>query len=426
MNKAHFFTIELARHDQNASGEEHLHRLIAMDKVFYTDSRQFIDPSLLKNLTVGDKIYVGTHRLKDGTYWIHWIYNEAKGILEPKSAYINPLVTLLKLPLSLSLIAISIYAFLRLFESDINIWIILLLFILLAIPLAVGCWLLFSSIHKLFVKINRTMRNILWGLENIKQGKRSFCLPVDSTLLDKSSQTLCLPQAESGSDLDNIHPADLAQLDEISLCTLRGNITHVRAQRGFTGSGNSRRDYVDYAFSFRQNPLLFRAGFSTILEDFNPVFYRQHPFFLAENDTVNLVIDKNNHRILGIYNEEDGSAYLKISGLATSYQQLKNIYIAMGLSCLCAFIMVSGIALYEVWQQDGLLNKLVWMKEADTFIFFVITMFLIFSGIMLIIELLSLLIRKYSLNASRIVFARQILQLLKRHRNKSNHIQEIL
>lgn len=167
MKKIFFYDLPFVRHDLNAPSESQYRRILAGDKVFYTYRRQFLDAKVLNRLVSGDRVYIGAHQLVDGSYWLHWLVSEEKGMLQPKVADISKLRELLKLMGGLALIAPSFYAFFQMM----SLW--------LAVPLifvsCFGCWLSASSFHSLLVDTNSKMRRLLRGLEQVKTGDVSIC-----------------------------------------------------------------------------------------------------------------------------------------------------------------------------------------------------------------------------------------------------------
>ncbi len=60
-------------------GEDHRLR---PNVLFYRDD--FSDSeNLLARLAAGDRVKIGAHRLRDGSYWLHWLLHGTKGRLEP-------------------------------------------------------------------------------------------------------------------------------------------------------------------------------------------------------------------------------------------------------------------------------------------------------------------------------------------------------
>ncbi|HEL3992171.1 TPA: hypothetical protein UM055_003575 [Klebsiella pneumoniae] len=82
MKQTHYFTVNFTGFTTAASEEQSYLRLIAGEHAFYTDKRHFKDPSLFDRLRLGQPLHIGTCRLKDGSYWIHWL-SDGHILLEP-------------------------------------------------------------------------------------------------------------------------------------------------------------------------------------------------------------------------------------------------------------------------------------------------------------------------------------------------------
>lgn len=134
MKKIFFFDLPFVRHDLNAPSESQFRRILAGDKVFYTYSRQFLEANVLNRLVEGDRVYIGAHQLADGSYWLHWLASEEKGVLQPKVADISKLRATLKLMGGLGVIGASIYAAFQ--------WVSVWLMVLLLFVFCFGCWLM--------------------------------------------------------------------------------------------------------------------------------------------------------------------------------------------------------------------------------------------------------------------------------------------
>lgn len=419
MKKICFYDLPFVRHDQNAPSEAKLRRILAGDKVFYTYSKQFIDTKVLNRLIAGDRVYIGAHPLADGSYWLHWLVSEEKGSLQPKGTDINKSNVVLKVLGAMAVLGGSAYGYFH----WLNIWLMLLfLFVFIF-----GCWWLVSSFQTLLVSTSSRMRRLLQGLEQVKRGDVSVCHSPPHLLLGEPHEHPARRLSdEQDNDLDTLQADDLLLSDRVALTSVRGEATEVSARRGFTGSGKSRRDFVEYQFTCNAVRFSFCAGFNSLTEDLNPLFLRQHPFFLAANDPVNLVVNQQNGAVLGVCNERDGSAYLKVGGLAVSFNQMKLMYKVMLGSCTFLMVMLVFFIANDWWQQGGMPDKWDWLDAADMFYAFGLMSVLIFCVFMLLVEVSCWLIRKYSLGAARFAFARQMLTLFKHRRGIKAYIQEVV
>ncbi|WP_260513772.1 hypothetical protein [Serratia fonticola] len=414
MKKICFYELAFIRHDLNAPSESKLRRILAGDKVFYTYSKQFLDAKVLNQLVSGDRIYVGAHQLADGSYWLHWLVSPEKGELQPKLADISKPAALMKLVGAIMLMALSAVGYFQL----LNIWVMLLLFFVFIF----GCWWLVASLHTLMVGTSRHTLRLLKGLDSVKQGDTSLCLtttePGDGAPLRPASKELA-------NDLDTLQPNDLLLADKVTLTSVSGEAANVSARRDFTGSGKSRRDFIDYQFSCNGVGFLFRSGINTLMADLNPLFYRQHPFFLAEGDPLMLVVNQQDNAVLGLCNERDGSAYLKLGGIAVSFHQLKLMYKVMFGCCSFLLLMLVFFTLHDWWEQGGMPDRWDWLDAAGMFYDFALMSIMIFCLFMLLVEVCTWITRRNSLSAARFVFVRQLLVLFKKRSGGMPYIQEV-
>lgn len=418
MKKICFYDLPFVRHDQNAPSEGTLRRILAGDKVFYTYSKQFTDAKVLNRLVAGDRIYIGAHQLIDGSYWLHWLVSPEKGSLQPTLADIDKPAALMKLTGATLVLVLSALGYFQLP----NIWFMLLMFLVFTF----GCWWFVASFHRLLVGISCNTRRLLQGLESVKQGDTSMCRTATALLTGPGSGAPSLQASnERDNDLDTLQPSDFLLADKVTLTSVSGEAANVSAHRDFTGSGKSRRDFVEYHFSCNGVKYLFRSGFNSMTEGLDPLFYRQHPFFLAAEDPVMLVVNQQDNAVLGMCNERDGSAYLKLGGLAVSFHQLKLMYKVILGCCSLPMVMMVFITLHDWWEQGDMPDRWDWQYAAGMFYDFGLMSIMIFCVLMLVMEISCWVTRRNSLGAARFVFARQLLVLFKQRTGVKPYIQEV-
>lgn len=419
MKNIFFYDLPFVRHDLNASSESQFRRILAGNKVFYTYSQQFLDAKVLNQLVAGDRIYIGAHQLADGSYWLHWLVSPEKGLLQPKVVDLSKLKLTLKLLGASGVIGASAYGFFQ----WVNVW----LMVLFLFVFCFGGWWFASAFQGLLVGTSCKMRRLLRGLELVKSGDVSICHSATSVLVAASWNSSPTQQAndEQDNDLDTLQATDLRLSAQVTLASVSGVASEVSARRDFTGSGKNRRDFIDYQFTCNDTRFSFHSGFNTLTEDLNPLFFHQHPFFLAVNDPLTLVVNQQDNTVLGVCNERDGSAYLKVGGIAVSFQQMKLMYKLMAGICLFLMAMVVLFTANEWWEQGGIPDKWDWLDAVEMFYAFGLMSLMMFCIFMLLVELTNWLVRKHSLSAARFAFARQMLALFKRRRGAKNYIQEV-
>ncbi|MEY1636390.1 MFS transporter [Morganella morganii] len=419
MKKVCFFDLPFVRQDSNAPPEHNYRRIIAGDKVFYTFVSQFSDKTVLKKLQDGDRVFIGARPLADGSYWLHWLVSPEHGNLEPVTGPGN-MGNLKKLALALVMVIFSSWLF---FTQPTNV----IAALVLMIVFGGGLWMLASSVQALLVTNSRTMKQLLNGLAQVKAGNTGICSQAEYLLPGTAESTR---HRRTGDDrrfneLDSVRPEDYRYAEKLTLTGVQGPVTDLRSVRDFTGSGKSRRDYIEYYFLCNGIPFTLRNYYSSMTEDINPLFFRSHPFFIAGEDAVNLIVNQQKGVITGLYNERDHSAYLKPDGMAISSQQVKMMYKVFTGIFLVMMLMVMIFIFHDLWSIKGTPDKWDWLHAAKSLGGMALMFLMMISGILLLVEMVTLLVRKKSAGAARFVFVRQMLIQLRLRNGKNTVVQEI-
>ncbi|MEY1088720.1 hypothetical protein AB7160_07600 [Morganella morganii] len=419
MKKVCFFDLPFVRQDSNAPPEHNYRRIIAGDKVFYTFVSQFSDKTVLKKLQDGDRVFIGARPLADGSYWLHWLVSPEHGNLEPVTGPGN-MRNLKKLALALVMVIFSSWLF---FTQPTNV----IAALVLMIVFGGGLWMLASSVQALLVTNSRTMKQLLNGLAQVKAGNTGICSQAEYLLPGTAESTR---HRRTGDDrrfneLDSVRPEDYRYAEKLTLTGVQGPVTDLRSVRDFTGSGKSRRDYIEYYFLCNGIPFTLRNYYSSMTEDINPLFFRSHPFFIAGEDAVNLIVNQQKGVITGLYNERDHSAYLKPDGMAISSQQVKMMYKVFTGIFLVMMLMVMIFIFHDLWSIKGTPDKWDWLHAAKSLGGMALMFLMMISGILLLVEMVTLLVRKKSAGAARFVFVRQMLIQLRLRNGKNTVVQEI-
>ena len=387
------------RHDKNATGESLLRRILAGDKVFYTYSDQFADASVLEKLVSGDRVYIGAHQLNDDSYWLHWLVSEQKGTLQLQATdERQPSMLILQMVGSVVLSALALYGF-SWFSS---LW----MAAILALLLCFGGWGCFSAFCQLTTNATRRTRQSLQGFERVMHGDITLC------------QTSGTPPADRFDD----EPMP----DDPLLSCVSSIATRVSARREIIGNGEYQREVIDYQFSCRAGRLTFRTAVYPMQENLNPLLLREHPFFLAANDPLTLLIARPRNAVIGIYNRRDGSTYLnRPSGLAVSLQRLEWLYKTLAVCWLLFMLLPICFTLNDWWHQGGVPDKWDWLAAADTLGTLGVLGVMFCCGLMLLLEVAGWLARRDSLDAAGFVLARQKLALFKRRGGKQAYLQDV-
>lgn len=399
MKKIGFHHLSFIRHDKNATGEHLLRRILAGDKVFYTYSDQFADISVLDKLVAGEGVYIGAHQLADGSYWLHWLVSAEKGILQAQAVdEPNPSRLILQMVGSAGLIGLAVYGFTWLP----NLWVA----VILMLVLSCGIWGCFSSFTQWTMNASRRACQSLQGLEQVMHGDVALC--------------------QTSGVQPPVPSNDKLMSDQAILSCVQSIATRVSARREIIGSGEYQREVIDYQFSCSAGRLTFRTGVDPMIENLNPLLLREHPFFLAANDPVTLLVARPSNAVIGVCNERDGSAYLnRPSGLAVSLQRLKWLYKTLPICCLFLMLLLVCFTLNDWWHQGGVPDKWDWLDAADIFATVGLLSVMFCCGLMLLLEVAGWLARKDSVNAAGFVLARQKLALFKRSAGKPVYLQDV-
>lgn len=419
MKKVCFFDLPFIRQDNNAKPEHNYRRILAGDKVFYTFVSQFSDKTVLKKLRDGDRIFIGARPLTDGSYWLHWLVSPERGNLEPVTGTGN-VRNLKKLALALVMVIFSSWLFFTQLTNVIAGLVLMLVF-------GGGLWMLASSVQALLVANSRTMKQLLNGLTQVKAGNTAICSQAEYLLPGTAENTRHRQKGDDGrfNELDSVRPEDYRHAEKLTLTGVQGPVTDLRSVRDFTGSGKSRRDYIEYYFLCNGILFTLRNYYSSMTEDINPLFFRSHPFFIAGEDAVNLIVNQQKGVITGLYNERDHSAYLKPDGMAVSSQQVKMMYKVFTGIFLVMMLMVMIFICHDLWSIKGMPDKWDWLHAAKSLGGMALMFLMVISGILLLVEMVTLLVRKKSAGAARFVFVRQMLIQLRIRNGKNTVVQEI-
>ncbi|MBA7843686.1 hypothetical protein HV213_26070 [Klebsiella sp. RHBSTW-00484] len=306
MKNTHYFTINFTGFTTAACEEQNYLRLIEGERVFYTDKRYFKDPSLFECLKINQPLHIGTCRLRDGSFWIHWL-SDGNVLLEPHQQ-----------PLKggwffgvLALIAAGLVAFSSAY------W-ILIFTMLVVTSMLVST----RSLSCIFQNLSPKMYDLIAKMNLARRGDVSFCQVLNST-----------PPIPP----DNIPPlANDKTLQEYLLLEdgVISNSYYKIWGNKLNGKYYSLREGV--IFQFITPMLCFPAQFTWLVNSFtynlHPIVYRRHPPFLADGDKIITARQHGYNDIQALYNVSSGSIYLKNSLLHPGRQQMSLIYkIAYGL-----------------------------------------------------------------------------------------------
>lgn len=291
MGKIFFFKISYSEFYPDAHGNGLYRRLIYKDMVFYTDKRLYTNPDLLHFLHKDGYLYLATHRLANGHYWVHWLADDKGNVLNPQICNINKYKVLITTMLSLILGSSSITYLLSHF--DLSAYYSLCLLFMFILCIMVFLWFLDDTL----AVIHPASRVILNGLADIKNEIYSrFTPPPTTPYIDNKKVTL--PLTEEAHFISGV-----VLSPEMKTWSINANKT----TKYYTG------------IQFKCNNENLYACWGKGNSNFNrqrTIYMRYHPPFIAENDSVHCIIwksvnktDSKVMRVKKMYNLTDGSLY---------------------------------------------------------------------------------------------------------------------
>ena len=310
MKQTHYFTVNFTGFTTAASEEQSYLRLIAGEHAFYTDKRHFKDPSLFDRLRLGQPLHIGTCRLKDGSYWIHWL-SDGHILLEPsrQPLSIKKLLRPVGLVFFVCLIILACAPWLDIF--------LLLCFI----TMLVNPFGIFS-----FCSCNFSLRLRVLNakMQRTKQGDISFCQRLE--ILPATSERHP-PSANNEIAL----PKEFALEEGVILNSYYQIWFATRVRPYFIKEGA--------CFQLATRHSFFSARLTWLSDALNN---RCRPPFLADGDWVIAARRHGYDDLQALYNVSDGSVYLKNSPFHPGNQQMASIYkIAYGLVLIVMFFTLT-------------------------------------------------------------------------------------
>ncbi|MEG1113370.1 MAG: hypothetical protein RSE65_22000 [Hafnia sp.] len=304
MTNTHYFTLQFHGFSVGNNPESSYLRLITPHHTFYTDKVFFDESAGFDLLKPGSRIFMGTHRLNDGSYWIDWITD---GTATLNTAGAHP-------PLSRSLIRLftSIAAFFvsasMMFTSG---YLMMLLF--LAVTMTLLTYGL-EDLHTVCLRTSPRVRELLNRLEQAKRGDTKFCEDIGRSLL-----TLPFPDSmpEGFSDFG-------PQMSEI-----KHPVTAVRGGEWTSYISDNSGTALVYVCQGRPLSLYWRKGdpaWRSQLNKILPFFYKVHAPFISTGDHLLTIFNHHSNQAVGIYNFTDGCCYIINGNWYRSNQSVAAFY----------------------------------------------------------------------------------------------------
>lgn len=345
MNKPHYFTLRFHGFAVGNDPESSFLRLVTRHHTFYTDKRFFQDEAGFDQLQKESLLHLGTHRLKDGSYWIDWLTD---GTTTLETAGARPS---LRLPLSRLLTGVPAFF---ISGSMMFSWgfAFLMPLLFLAVTMMLLTWGL-SDVHAVCLRFSPRVRDLQARLEQAKRGDTAFCEDIGPALLNPP-----YPDAmpEGFSDFG-------PQLSEI-----KHTVSAVRSGEWKSYVADSSGAALVYVCQGRGLSLSWRMGDPALrsqLDKILPFFYRTHAPFISEGDHVLTIFNHHSNKAIGVYNFNDGGCYIANGNWYRSDQSMAAFYrgvlfiFAPGLMALM-LLFGAGFALSagDVWRWHSVCGAL--------------------------------------------------------------------
>ena len=306
MNKPHYFTLRFHGFAVGNDPESSFLRLVTRHHTFYTDKRFFQDEAGFDQLQKESLLHLGTHRLKDGSYWIDWLTD---GTTTLETAGARPS---LRLPLSRLLTGVPAFF---ISGSMMFSWgfAFLMPLLFLAVTMMLLTWGL-SDVHAVCLRFSPRVRDLQARLEQAKRGDTAFCEDIGPALLNPP-----YPDAmpEGFSDFG-------PQLSEI-----KHTVSAVRSGEWKSYVAASSGAALVYVCQGRGLSLSWRMGDPALrsqLDKILPFFYRTHAPFISEGDHVLTIFNHHSNKAIGVYNFTDGGCYIANGNWYRSDQSMAAFY----------------------------------------------------------------------------------------------------
>lgn len=165
-----FFHVTVEQCACQQTAPDNLVRIIASGQTFFFYRDDFSDSeNLLARLAAGDRVKIGAHRLRDGSYWLHWLLHGTKGLLEPDRTLKYKLKYFALLLLGAALAGGFPAAFFIMDREDS--WLTIVLFFIAIIAGLIGIGMVLFVGSELLLIAHRGRRRLLRALDRVLQGQ---------------------------------------------------------------------------------------------------------------------------------------------------------------------------------------------------------------------------------------------------------------
>lgn len=380
--KDYFLNVKLERCDfsQSKISPKGMVRLIASGKKFYLNEADFANSQdLLKRLKQGDELKICAELLKDGSFWVQWIYHDTKGRLEPERKF-----TLTAKQKKWLLIAFFLtviggwWSYFSLIYLEPNFFIIITMIISFGAVMA-GISYIGEKVYRYFQRTRPKHRKRIKALDKVI-AKQALIAPDGEQLIITGIKSAPLPSF-------TLSKKSFPQIKQSKVQRVRGIIQIHSINRLQIHSRNSETVIMQISCLINKHPF--------VLSYRERLFYSDHNLFLADGDDVELFFwqaeDKNSGPvILGVYNHTDNGAYSISGQMYIGHQRTYRLSLLItALVSIFVFSMVAGLSISDVYDNGNYWDKWDWYSIGDAFLGMGIIYGLIMSGFAFLIALFS-------------------------------------
>ncbi|MEQ5227094.1 hypothetical protein ABN220_15805 [Proteus cibi] len=380
--KDYFLNVKLERCDFNQSeiSPKGMVRLIASGKNFYLNDADFANSQdFLKRLIQDDELKICAELLKDGSFWVQWIYHDTKGRLEPERKFTLTAKQQKWLLLAFILTVIGGgWSYYSLLYLDVNFLIVVSMVISFG-AVMIGVSYIGEKVYRYFQRTRPKHRKRIKALDNVI-AKQDIIAPDGEQLIIPHIKTVSLPKRITRKNL-TFH------IKDNKVQRVRGKIKLHHVDRIKIHSRNSETVIMQISCLIDKHPFVFSYR--------ERLFYSDHNLFLADGDDVELFFwqaeDKNSGPIvLGVYNHTDNGAYSISGQMYIGHQRTKRLSLLItGLISAFIFSIFTILSISDVYDNGNYWDKWDWFFIGDTFLGMGIIFSSIITGFAFLIALFS-------------------------------------
>ncbi|MBZ0047211.1 hypothetical protein [Serratia sp. EWG9] len=349
-----FFNVTVEQCACQQTAPDNLVRIIASGQTFFFYRDDFSDSeNLLATLATGDRVKIGAHRLRDGSYWLHWLLHGTKGRLEPDRTLKYKLKYFALLVLGAALAGGFPAAFFIMDREDS--WLTIALFFIAIIAGLIGIGMVLFVGSELLLIGHRGRRRLLRALDRVLLGQD--VTPPDSLSLKipgiryravrKDAVPTTAPLQTALPLPDGIEASGIETVNALHYELYQ---TEYRQRTYSVDTYALQLQGEHYALAVRSVNV-----WSTKL---HPVFRRRHPLFIAQGDPLQILYRQDDalpalRLVQGIINHRDRQAYL-VAG--SGYCSEADLTLSARVIFSCGAIMIAfmlGMFLWDNLEQQG-------------------------------------------------------------------------